>query len=69
VNWNVAPEVLNWVAMTITQTRSTSVNSSVVTFASRTGSRATTIAPSSGMPPATVSHGVPMFATAATGFI
>jgi hypothetical protein len=35
----------------------------------RTGSKATTIAPSSGMPPATLSQGVPLFATAATAFI
>jgi hypothetical protein len=64
VNWKVAPEVLNWVAMMMIHTRSATENSSAVSLASRAGASATMIAPSSGMPPATVSHGVPLFAAA-----
>ncbi len=45
------------------------MNSSAVSFANRIGKSATTIAPSSGIPPAMVSQGVPLFATAATVFI
>ncbi len=63
MNWNVGPEVLYWVAITITQTSVTSVTASVISLVSRAGLSATTIAPTSGMPPATVSQGNPVPAT------
>ncbi len=59
MNWNVGPEVLNWVAITITQTSVITENAASGHLVSRTGPSATTIAPTSGMPPATVSQGVP----------
>ena len=57
MNWNVGPEVLYWVAITITQTSVISENASVIHLVSRAGPSATRIAPTSGMPPATVSQG------------
>ena len=73
MNWNVGPEVLNWVAMTITQTSVISVTASASTLTSRDrastspgalsagsdGTSATSTAPTSGMAPATVSQGKP----------
>ncbi len=63
MNWNVGPEVLYWVAITITQTSVISENASVIHRVSRAGPTETTIAPTRGIPPATVSQGKPVPAT------